>query len=38
DFKQALEQVDTSNPELDELEEPEDKWAIRAKSMGPSLA
>ncbi|GJW96774.1 hypothetical protein Tco_0178582 [Tanacetum coccineum] len=26
DFKQALEQVDTSKSELDELDEPKDKW------------
>ncbi|GKF39200.1 hypothetical protein Tco_0119261, partial [Tanacetum coccineum] len=37
-FKHSLEQVYTSVFELDELDEPEDECAIRAKSVGPSSA
>ncbi|GJV76779.1 hypothetical protein Tco_1508363 [Tanacetum coccineum] len=38
DFKQALEQVDTSESELDELDDPKDKWVIRTKFVVPSSA
>ncbi|GKF84265.1 hypothetical protein Tco_0249163, partial [Tanacetum coccineum] len=37
-FKHALEQVDTSEYELEELEEPGDVYAISAKFVGPSSA